>query len=197
MPIDVMYVLESSPFTSLEDVERAETEYMCAYLNQISRDNIFFGRELSWSPVIGDVNGYDFSADKRHEVSVSRIENLKMRINGNNIPDYDIICVDQYIMQAGNSIGHWALGEDPQPSYFNSKSFVFFITNESGSYMSGQDNVMERSLEYIEMYNFHIFVVNLSDSPISADLLDFITSTGGCELTGTPEENLNVILSVN
>ena len=147
--------------------------------------------------MIGDVNGYDFSADKRHEVSVSRIENLKMRINGNNIPDYDIICVDQYIMQAGSSIGHWALGEDPQPSYFNSKSFVFFITNESGSYMSGQDNVMERSLEYIEMYNFHIFVVNLSDSPISADLLDFITSTGGCELTGTPEENLNVILSVN
>lgn len=196
-PIDVMYVVESSPFTSLEDVERAETEYKYAYFNQISGDNIYFGRELSWSTVIGDVNGYDFSADKRHEVSVSRIESLKKRINGNNIPDYDIICVDQYIAQAGSSIGHWALGEDPQPSYFNSKSFVFYITNESGSYMSGQDNVMERALEYIEMYNFHIFVVNLSGSPISEELLDFITGTGGCELTGTPEENLNVILLVN
>lgn len=197
MPVDVMFIIEGTTFTSISDVECAEEAYLYAYENRIDRDNIFFGRNLDAFPVVSNVNGYDYSSGERHNYSLKRIDELKNQVAHQYITDNDITCIDHYVFQVGNSIGNWVFGESTQPSYFHTKNLVFYITNEVGNYMSGDESILEYAQQYVEQYHIRVYVVNLSGYMISPELKSFVATTNGCELPNDPQVIWRTLTELN
>lgn len=72
-------------------------------------------------------------------------------------------------------------------------SYVFFVDSETQGYMDSR--FTEEAISCLRQYNIKVFWVNLGTEQLSEEMVQFAEATGGGELSSSPKNLWDELLS--
>ena len=192
-PVDVWFICESSD--NFDETKIKIYEDSLDYI--FSSGKYFYGRDhigVGFCTSSGTAStNYTHNGAEYYKNIIATVKGNY--VNGSGLLGNSISPIDWFLCS------YWSNKINPsneklynsRPECFSVSSYVFFVDSETQGYMDSR--FTEEAISCLRQYNIKVFWVNLGTEQLSEEMVQFAEATGGGELSSSPKNLWDELLS--